>query len=442
MRKIGQTSAEAPVAGRCHKVRLGVRTAAALGTLIVGSILFCGCAEEVPPNPCHSDPTSCPGSAIEIGCPGANGVPYECNGHGECCPSPDRSQCNTASNCASNADCTSSQTCTNFGREPFCCSPSSEPSPSMAGSGGHASVTVQNDTPPNTQAALGTFSVLTETSIFRNLPYVLTGSVVHPANASFPMPATVTFTVTPTRGGCPGASFSSQSFTLHVVPATGTFVPALETLSFVGECPASAQPGPGAPVSLHFGDTLAGTFISPTFTPAGTVFNFNVQQSLCAPELFCLQEPAANGGACTHNTGCMSGFCSSTGTCQPAPCTTPDIMCSGTCVNPNSDPNNCGTCGDVCTAPTGGTTSCVGGACAPACGTGTALCGTGPSAACVNTQSNVNNCGACGNVCNSRNGTASCTNGGCSIVCSPGYSPCTPGGYCCPTGSSSCGPTC
>lgn len=30
------------------------------------------------------------------------------------------------------------------------------------------------------------------------------------------------------------------------------------------------------------------------------------------------------------------------------PCTLPDLMCSGVCLDPTSDPNNCGACGKVC----------------------------------------------------------------------------------------------
>ncbi|HZF06001.1 MAG TPA: hypothetical protein VE932_16830, partial [Patescibacteria group bacterium] len=71
------------------------------------------------------------------------------------------------------------------------------------------------------------------------------------------------------------------------------------------------------------------------------------------------------------------------------------------CTSFASDVDNCGACGNVCT----GGTACVGGACE--CTTpGTTLC----AGACVNEQEDENNCGACGNVC-----TASqvCTAGTC-----------------------------
>ena len=71
------------------------------------------------------------------------------------------------------------------------------------------------------------------------------------------------------------------------------------------------------------------------------------------------------------------------------------------CTSFASDVDNCGACGNVCTVGT----ACVGGACE--CTTpGTTLC----AGACVNEQEDENNCGACGNVC-----TASqvCTAGTC-----------------------------
>ena len=65
--------------------------------------------------------------------------------------------------------------------------------------------------------------------------------------------------------------------------------------------------------------------------------------------------------------------------------------CNGTCTAVNSDANNCGACGIVCQEPT------------PVCIQGT--CGICPppytvcSGVCTNLQSSANNCGACGFVC-------------------------------------------
>src|ERR1019366_3166264 len=39
-------------------------------------------------------------------------------------------------------------------------------------------------------------------------------------------------------------------------------------------------------------------------------------------------------------------------------CLSPNLVCDGLCIDPTSDPNNCGSCGKVCPS-----NSCVAGAC-------------------------------------------------------------------------------
>jgi hypothetical protein len=65
-------------------------------------------------------------------------------------------------------------------------------------------------------------------------------------------------------------------------------------------------------------------------------------------------------------------------------------VCSGACTNTTIDPNNCGTCGNVCTPSAG--QSCTSGACV--CASGTA-CGT----QCVDTATDSSHCGMCNNAC-------------------------------------------
>lgn len=85
-------------------------------------------------------------------------------------------------------------------------------------------------------------------------------------------------------------------------------------------------------------------------------------------------------------------------------CDTGTTSCGGFCTNLNVDVNNCGACGQMC--PQG--ESCVSGTCQTTGGcTGTLTpCGN----ACVDTQTDFNNCGACGRVCP---GGQSCTAGQC-----------------------------
>jgi hypothetical protein len=121
----------------------------------------------------------------------------------------------------------------------------------------------------------------------------------------------------------------------------------------------------------------------------------------------------ANGDCvlCPANTQ-YAGF----NTCCPI--STPTLCggATGTCTNALTDSNNCGGCGNVC--PTGMT--CQSGTCVCSSGTvyagfnrccpsGQTLCG-GASGTCVNLQTDNNNCNACGNACASGQ---SCINGAC-----------------------------
>jgi hypothetical protein len=97
-------------------------------------------------------------------------------------------------------------------------------------------------------------------------------------------------------------------------------------------------------------------------------------------------------------------------------------FCGSTCTNLQTSATNCGACGTVCTAPTGGTVACTAGACVRACPTGQSNC----SNVCRATQTDVANCGACGTVCTApTGGTTSCAAGACVPACPTGQTNCT-----------------
>ena len=110
-----------------------------------------------------------------------------------------------------------------------------------------------------------------------------------------------------------------------------------------------------------------------------------------------------------------------------ASCSGPGIMeCNQVCTNTATDLNNCGACGNVCndnpanSQPICGPNGCdfvcdptherVGDECLLKCRPGEQRCPV--TNACVNTNTDVNNCGACGNACS---GTDTCVGG----VCTP-----------------------
>jgi hypothetical protein len=85
-------------------------------------------------------------------------------------------------------------------------------------------------------------------------------------------------------------------------------------------------------------------------------------------------------------------------------CPSGQRLCGSACVDTQSNTMNCGACGTVCA---GGQT-CAMGVCA--CPSGQQLCG----AACVDTQSSAMNCGACGMACF---GGQLCVTGACRLDC-------------------------
>jgi hypothetical protein len=105
--------------------------------------------------------------------------------------------------------------------------------------------------------------------------------------------------------------------------------------------------------------------------------------------------------------------------------------CCGQCVDVNTDPKNCGTCGNVCDVPNGSNPSCAGGSCSFTCAADAGADGGGPLvfcgadagvAGCYDLTSSSQACGACGKAC-------------------PGTDVCVDS-QCCAAGDGICGGTC
>eukprot|EP00884_Botryococcus_braunii_P012784 jgi/Botrbrau1/21506/Bobra.174_2s0013.1 len=99
-----------------------------------------------------------------------------------------------------------------------------------------------------------------------------------------------------------------------------------------------------------------------------------------------------------------------------------DLSTSSDCANIRSDPTNCGQCGRVCPAPSGGTAICTNGVCGVQCNQGLALCGgvgTVPLT-CQNLNNDVRNCGVCSRPCLPLQDSI-CVNGQCLFVFFGGF---------------------
>lgn len=95
-------------------------------------------------------------------------------------------------------------------------------------------------------------------------------------------------------------------------------------------------------------------------------------------------------------------------------------LCAGVCVDTQSDVRNCGLCGTSCAAPSNASATCVAGRCGFACMTGFHDCG----GACVSNAA-VATCGAACSPCAARaNAGATCDGSACRYACNAGFADC------------------
>lgn len=124
--------------------------------------------------------------------------------------------------------------------------------------------------------------------------------------------------------------------------------------------------------------------------PASTVVSCPEGKILCSGSCIDPNSSADHCGACGMMCGigqaCTNGACVDTDACDMN-----QSMCGDACVNTSSDNNHCGGCNNAC----GQGATCQAGSCACS-GAELTYCG----AACVNTMSDEQNCGSCLNACN------------------------------------------
>ena len=162
-------------------------------------------------------------------------------------------------------------------------------------------------------------------------------------------------------------------------------------------------------------------------------------------------------GSCKA-TACTSPYALNNGTCND--CVSGYCYSSGSCLSTQTDMNNCGSCGTVCNTSKvshSSSVSCTSGSCkATACtspytlSNGACVCPSGTcdtGSTCVSTQTDMSNCGSCGNVCDtskvSHSSTVTCTGGNCEATgCTSPYVLNSSGACVCASGYCDTGSTC
>ncbi len=183
------------------------------------------------------------------------------------------------------------------------------------------------------------------------------------------------------------------------------------------DCHTLARVRPGAPVSCEAGRCVV---------PVGSC-EIGFAHCSANPDEGCetrVDHRDACGGCgvrCEQNSLCIRR--PTVVACEPCPADRPD-RCEDRCVNLQSDPANCKTCGNECDIPNA-EAICVNARCERAsCKFGFGDCTSAPGCE-TDVLTHHTNCGMCGSSCTVLNGSRSCVEGACgAVTCSPGFGNC------------------
>jgi hypothetical protein len=214
--------------------------------------------------------------------------------------------------------------------------------------------------------------------------------------------------------GVPGRSRNGTfPVTLSEATLTSSLVTFFSPPTIVFQAASSSNAG-GVSQTLTNGGTNDITVTTPASPPGCCADDEDSHQIRCDDVCVHYLTDPQNCGSCGNMCGpdalCENGSCVN-------PCDEGEAYCDGLCVTLGGDNANCGSCGHACSDGE----CCSGGECTPPCDPGRALC----AGDCVDTKSDGTNCGSCGNDCGDN---SCCDGGGCTpYVCGVGETSC-PGG--------------
>jgi len=133
-------------------------------------------------------------------------------------------------------------------------------------------------------------------------------------------------------------------------------------------------------------------------------------ENACIDLLTSPQNCGACGNACSAVEVCSAGSCATS-------CPGGTTQCGQSCVDSQFDPHHCGNCSTVCALGL----VCSNGQCGSSCASQQTLCNDGQGIFCASLQTDNANCGTCGNACILG---ASCVNGACAFNCPSGEIKC------------------
>ncbi|HEX4478115.1 MAG TPA: hypothetical protein VH142_23685, partial [Polyangiaceae bacterium] len=137
---------------------------------------------------------------------------------------------------------------------------------------------------------------------------------------------------------------------------------------------------------------------------------------------------AGSGGVPTSPPDASTGGQPPVVDAGPPPCATGTVSCgTDRCVDLDVTPDHCGTCSVACASTGALTVTCVTGVCKPTCDKDHADCNKAGTDGCeIDTQTDPNNCGACGHVCaGSGASQVACVAGVCKPICATGFGDCS-----------------